>query len=592
MKQRIFVTSLATVTACIVLGFFFSRFVLPVSAENGTTETKSAGNYDISSDYLTPQQFKQEGDKDDTESFRRMFAAAYAAYNDIDYPENSPAVPWRRCKPIYIPSGKYRISGSIVDEDLTTDGGHKVRNAMFEVFGAGRESTIIQFIGNGETLFNDHITSSSDTSVIFAFSTFRDIGFDGKGADESQKNTFMYLASSNKNSNGVSTNGAQRLQFLSCGFSHFKKILECAEGASQMLSEITFSYCRINDCGKRDPNNTSHVLEPCDLFTLTCPQGVNWRFDYTDIESIYGNVFHFKGAGSVMLNGGSVVVKSGDLKAETVSAFNFDYADGSGHGSDSGNAPQVFCNGTRFEIWENASLLKVKNNCKSFPAVTFRSCNLNATTVSDDNLLVINGGVDALFEDCFGCSTIAISGQVPTSPMVLPTITFRDCSDLNVDNLVAKSSVKGTLETGNYNNTNNVRIIVDDSYDFYLYNQGYVHTVTKLNECRQQVNLSGKDGYDLFNLENDKTFEAKPYGFVKYVEVTVPKQNISGEATLRLYETAGETRKQIGEDIKIMFDSSRTHMIVINDYIENLEAVFTWPYSKKGASMNMTIVKY
>ena len=590
MKQKIFITSLATVTACIVLGFIFSRFALPVSAENGTDETKgtSTSDFDISSDYLTPQQFKQEGDKDDTASFRRMFAAAY----DGGSKGVSPSVPWICCKPIYIPSGTYYISGPIVADKITVDEKEiKIRSAMFEVFGAGRESTIIRFTANGGVLFDDHINDTNDYGVVFSFSTFRDIGFDGKGADESQKNTFMYLASSNPK-DGVSSNGAQRLQFLSCGFSHFNKILECAEGASQMLSEITFSYCRINDCGKGKKDQS------CDLFTLTCPQGVNWRFDYTDIETIYGNVFHFKGAGSVMLNGGSVVVKSGDLGLEKVSAFNFDYADGNGHGSDSGNAPQVFCNGTRFEIWEDASLLKVKNNCKNFPAVTFRSCNLNATTKSKDNLFVIYGGVDALFEDCVGCSTIAISGKVPTSQMVLPTITFRDCSDLDVDKLVEESSVTGTQDyTGEYiyNNSNNVRIIVDDSYDFYLYNKNYIHTVARLNECRQQVNLSGVNGYDKFALSDTSPaspFSVKPYGFVKYVELTVPNHNISGTATLKLYKTVDGKQSQIGEDVMIDFNSSQTHIIAVNDYADVIEAVFIRKGAQINANMNMTIVKY
>lgn len=594
MKQRIFVTSLATVTACIVLGFIFSRFVLPVSAENGTDETKGTSNFDISSDYLTPQQFKQEGDKDDTESFRRMFAAAYLeGYNKLPAFNH-----WVRCKPIYIPCGTYYISDTILDGSLTTNivdenTNYKIRHAKFEVFGAGRESSLIVCTAQGGVLFKDYIEDSSDHGVVFGFSTFRDIGFDGKkGKDDPHTNTFMYMAASNPK-DGVSSDGAQRLQFLSCAFRHFNKILECQTKAKQMLSEITFSYCRINDCGQ--------VGNACQLFTLTDPQAVNWRFDYTDIESIEGDVFYFNGATAITLNGGSVIIKSGHV-------FNFEFYSDDANGPGYGNSPQVLCDGTRFEIWNEASLLRTTSQHFDYPKVTFRSCVLNATNINEKanppvyatpNLFVIEGNIDALFEDCFSCHEMRIAGGVASDSKhyYQPKLTFRDCSDINIDNLVEKSTWVGDCDAAHFLENKNVRIIVDDSYDFYLYkknNENYVHTISGLNECRQQVELGGKEGYTKFDLNKDKikTFTVKPYGFVKYVELAVPKQNVSGEATLRLYETAGGTRKQIGEDVKITFDSSRTHMIVINDYVENLEAEFSYDSSKIGASMNMTIVKY
>ena len=96
MKQKIFVTSMAVLTACIVLGLIFSRHVLPVSADDGVTI------FDVSSDYLTPQQFKAVGDgeHDDTEAFRQLFAAAY----DQAYQISGGLY---HCKAIYIPSGNY-----------------------------------------------------------------------------------------------------------------------------------------------------------------------------------------------------------------------------------------------------------------------------------------------------------------------------------------------------------------------------------------------------------------------------------------------------------------------------------------------------
>ena len=572
MKQKIIVTSMAVLTACIVLGLIFSRHVLPVSADDGVTI------FDVSSDYLTPQQFKAVGDgeHDDTEAFRQMFAAAYKEHSKLP----SPPTQWFRCKPIYIPCGTYKITGSIVDESLMT-GDEKVRYAKFEVFGAGRESTKIKLIGKNKVLFNNQISTTTDTKVVFGFSTFRDIGFEG---DDDQTNTFMTMAASNLNSDGISTDGVQRLQFLNCGFYHFNKILECRDDATQMLSEITFSYCKISDCG-----TTGNA---CKLFTLTDPQAVNWRFDYTDIESINGDIFYFKGATAVTLNGGSVIIHSGNV-------FNFEFGlNETTHGPGYGNSPQVLCDGTRFEIWNSSSLIKTTSKHKGYPKATFRSCVLNATYYDmkqghkpTSNLFVIEGGIDALFDDCVACHEMRISGTMNNlSKDLQPTLTFRDCTDINVDNLVAGSSYKGLYDENHYMDTNNVRIIVDDSYDFYLYNNSFVHTVSGLNECRQRVKLGS--GYNSFDLESGTTVVAKPYGFVKYVELTVPKQNISGDVTLSLYETANGAHKKIGEDIKLTFESNHTHVIVVNDYVEQLQAEFSCSFNKKPASMNMTIVKY
>ena len=62
--------------------------------------------------------------------------------------------------------------------------------------------------------------------------------------------------------------GTQRMQFLSCGFGAFKHILFCVE-SNNMLSEITFSYCKIANCGNDDNR--------CQLFVLNNPEAVNWR---------------------------------------------------------------------------------------------------------------------------------------------------------------------------------------------------------------------------------------------------------------------------------------------------------------------------
>ncbi|MBP0978345.1 MAG: DUF4214 domain-containing protein, partial [Oscillospiraceae bacterium] len=65
---------------------------------------------------LTPQDFNAAGDgkTDDTKAFRKMFEAAIGNSYKVDQTKG-----WQHCQSIYIPSGKYLISGSIFDENLT-----------------------------------------------------------------------------------------------------------------------------------------------------------------------------------------------------------------------------------------------------------------------------------------------------------------------------------------------------------------------------------------------------------------------------------------------------------------------------------------
>ena len=113
---------------------------------------------DAEGDYLTPQQFGAVGDgmTDDTKAFRKLFKAAFEqGQENIKDPDDT----WVHCKAIYIPSGTYYVSDTIVDHDLGTI------SAMFEVSGAGRECTKI--ICGGDVTFDDQ--------NVFGFTTFRDI---------------------------------------------------------------------------------------------------------------------------------------------------------------------------------------------------------------------------------------------------------------------------------------------------------------------------------------------------------------------------------------------------------------------------------
>ena len=554
-------------------------------------------SFDISKDYLTPQQFGAKGDgvTDDSSAFREMFAAAYAASLN----QSS----WRRCKTIYIPSGIYLINKPIIDESLTTKSGEKVRYAMFEVCGAGRENTMLKLGANCEVMFDNQISDKNDPRVIFGFTTFRNIGFDGSN----DKHTFMNLRDGNKVLDSSSpyynkkVDGPQRLQFLSCSFSNWAEILNCLP-STIMLSEFTFAYCKISNCGEATKDSNGELTNPCHLFILDDAQAVNWRFIATDIEDFCGDAFYFERATGICLIGGSIIPNHSNGKG-TEFDFNYDTID-KRNSAGRGNSPQILCYGTRFEIWKEDTLVKSVSVNHGQPYISFQSCIINATDQAPKNLFVVDGAIDAYFHNCFGCDMIRINGDcTKTAHMYMPKFTFMNCPDMNVDYLVKNSDIKGTK--GALLGTNNCRIIVDDTYDFYLYNNGYLHTLTELNECRQTVNLTWRQDPDTkeynyshfnhFGITNGLTIPAKPYGYVKYIELNVlNEENFNGEITLKLYDknTSG-TRRQLGEDVKLSFDSNKTHIIYINDFVDDLEIVFSHSYSTNpNVSMNMQIVKY
>ena len=521
---------------------------------------------DIISEYLTPQDFGADGGieitedmteylspldfgavgngkKDDTEAFRKLFKAAYDAgpYSDS----------WRHTKAIYIPSGTYLITGTIIDKDLD------VNAAMFEVVGAGRESTSIKF--TADVLF--------DNQMIFGFTTFSGIEFEGNN-----KNSVM-----NIKDNGF---GVQRLQFSSCSFQHCNKIINCLD-SDVMLSEITFSFCKISNCGSES--------NPCQLFVLNCQQAVNWRFIYTDIESFIGDAFYYTKGASVCIIGGSIIPHAGN-----VFFFDFNTSDRANSSGES-NAPQALCIASRFEIRGTSSLIKTTCIKKNGVKASFKSCNLGTASNTSPNFIVMNGAANILFENCYEVRNIIINGNFSTSGYISPKINFVNCSDVNVDYLAEKSTIVNAISSLGMNNC---RITVDDTYDFYLRNnkvsdpndprENYFHTVAELHECRQYVKF---DESDYVTISNGKTYATKPFGFVKYVELTVPKNETYGNkypVTLTLYDKG----TQIGEPIQLTFGATKIYKIEINDYVEELQAVFTHSLSlDPRIGMNMEIVK-
>ena len=521
-------------------------------------------------DYLTPQDFGAKGDgiTNDTEAFKKMFQAAYDAA--------PPSSSWIHAKSIFIPSGSYLITDTLIDEKSN------MRYAMFEVNGAGRESTTIKF--TAKVLFDNQVQDRSDETKdkpIFSFTTFRGIEFDGNNT-----NTFM-----NVNDNPASLDGAQRLQFISCSFQHCNRIINCVE-SRLMLSEITFAYCKIANCGTEQT--------PCKLFILTCPQAVNWRFIYTDIEAFRGDAFYYAKGTSISIVGGSIIPLSGNV-------FNLDL-DPQEKAATAGpsNAPHVLCIGARFEIRNASTLLRTTAFSRNTAVASFKYCNLGTSSNNSNNYLVLNGAINASFENCYECGNLKINGNFYTEGLITPKLRFTNCGDLNVKNIFKYAAVTDAKDGLGQNNCH---ITIDDTYDFYLINNknynpndpnspkgDYFHTITELSECTQTVKL---DESDYVTLNNGKSFKTNPYGFVEYVEVTVPKDDTYANkppVTLTLFDSGRLTDNKptrLGNPIQISFDSSAVYRIDVFDYVDELQAVFTHSMpSDPHVTMNMKIVKY
>ena len=511
--------------------------------------------HDDAIDYLTPQMFDAKGDgkTDDTEAFRKLFQEAYKqGFNTRQGSDPG----WRHCKAIFIPSGKYIIKGAVLSPESALP-----TAPMFEVSGAGRESTTINFIGS-DVLF--------DNQNVFGFTTFRDIEFKG-----TNKNTFMNF----KNTHGSDI--AQRLQFISCSFVNWNKIIKCIY-CDQMLSEVTFAYCKISDCGTVD--------NPCTLFTFSCTQALNWRFDFTDIESFHGDAFYYTQGTSVCIIGGSIIPLSGNV-------VNFDLptaAQAGGAGPE--NAYHALFYGSRFEIrdWDDtiplekrSCLVRTNTASPNTASVKFDSCCCCTISNNSPNFMVINGSILADFNNCYDLYNVRMNGDVTKNGWYNPRVRFTGCPDLNVQYMVNNSTIIN--RQGEEFDKNCVRVMVDDSYDFYMGNKTYVKTVSGLDLCKQTVKLSD---YKKVTLSNNKTVEIKnPFGYVKTADITVLKDDTYGDnypVKMAIYKGS----KKINE-VTLKFGNNDSYSIPIEDFGDDLKIVFTHSNSKNPVvDMNVSLIKY
>ena len=544
------------------------------TSENGTIEKPSEDSTDAlvekenAPGYITPQEYGAVANdgKDDSDAFRKMILDAYLkSYNASDDG-------YKHCMAIYIPEGVYDIEKTLIDEkpfyNSATGKNVYIRYGMFDISGAGSDKTTIRF--SSDILFDDSISEANkggqNDKPPFGFTTFRDIKFEGNN-----KNTFMTI-----DDNKSRLDGAQRLQFISCEYTACNKILY-AYDSDIMLSEITFSYCNIHDCGNKD--------NPCQLFITNNPQAVDWRFIDTDIVSFIGEAFHYEKGTGVRLFGGSVIPTSGIV-------FNFAIPDKNKQHTGPGNSPQISCNGTKFVINESSTLLRKRENSLDNVIARFKACELGTDESVSDSFLDINGAINIMFEECSGCDDVRIAGDVgvtdvyPNGKFIKPVINFKNCSDLDVDNLVKNSII--TNSDGDSFILNSCHVTVDSTYDFYIKDSKYIQTVRGLSECRQPMKIS-----------QGQAEAVKPYGFVKSVDIKVPDDNTFNNDhtfTITLFDKGKLDKNgnptQIGTML-IQPKPNESYSVPVKDYVDELQVVFTKTSDKIVLDkMSMNIVKY
>lgn len=314
---------------------------------------------------------------------------------------------WREPLKIKIPTGKFKITNTIINSTSDVSGGRFV----FE--GEGFQNTIISFEPSSEKFLFDNID-------IFGFTTFSNISF-----ISNEEGKFM-------NAQVETSGNAQSIIFSDCLFEKFKTILDVS--GNIMMSEVTFRNCKIL-------GGESEAV----LFKLNNPQAVNWRFYSTEIESIIGTVFDFYAGSTISYFQGSII---GNNNPNTVIFKVNSAADPNFFGA--GNSPNLQMYGVRFELRGDTKLIKIENPNVDFSA-KFDNCgmggfNLNSSTYTVD----LNGKGNFIFDNCTNYGNFKFKHEINNANSYLnPTkIKFiNTCPDLN---LIDNGLCNEVVNTGGY----------------------------------------------------------------------------------------------------------------------------------------------
>ena len=498
---------------------------------------------------LTPAKYAEigNGSTDCTQTFRNLFKAAYDAgtvSNGI-----------RRAKPIYIPSGYYRVHDSIIDASMN------ISNCVFEIYGSGRESTRITFDKDG-SLFDASACSP------FVLTTFSDIGFIGN-----TNNTFLRLTEKDLTST-IKKAELQKIRFVSCGFSSWKNILY-SEKSVGMISEIDFDYCKVAGCGTTSNNCKIFVLDDKKVLKVNC-----W---YTDIESFNGDCFYYRSGAIVHMTGGSIIPLTGNV-------FNFDFTDSSRNiSAGSKTTSHLICENARFEIRNTSSCVKTTSISQGYPIAYFRNAEVETISNSSPNVLIMNGAGDIIFQDCTDASKLTITSNITSSSALKPRVRLYNCIDVTAYDVVTSAKV-----TNPSSDSNCVRVTIDDNYDFYLKNNSgsvppYLHNATGLKVCRHVVKL---DDFD-FVYSTAHSYSAIPYGYVRYAELTVAENTTYKGKTVNVTLKDKNSGQKIAEQV-VTLGAGKTYKFDINKDVDAMEVVLQQSFSTAqpvSIKMNLQLVK-
>ena len=462
---------------------------------------------------------------DDSNIIRTALAYIYRA---------EPQKGWRHCRTIYFPHGKYLISKSLVDTNLSIYGG------SFKFKGDGQFSSVIRCSETVDVIF--------DNNQMFGFTTFEDMQFLGY----EHQTIFMNFV-------GGGPGNAQSLRINKCTFNSFKTII--ATSGETMCSEVTFFECKISSCG------TS--ANQCELFILNNSQAVNWRFYSTDIESFNGILFNYKKGCNISWYQGSCIPQGNSIVINGTSAsYNF---------FGGGNRPNLIMHGVRFEMRDNSCLLK-KGYSKALFTLIFHDCGMGGaniptnTTVKTINL--DDGGSQLYFYNCYNLKNYSISSDVNLDGHTSTTdiLKFKDCG--------FEEPIQSVIDRSDFHYTGTAigflcKIIVNDvAYwpkpGIYQYVAGSTFTERIIQNAASDLGIVVRNN-NVGNIQ-EKTYYIN--SFISHVKVRNLMRTAYGSAakfTLKFYDDNNNLLGTVNEPIQ----SNKYNEIYVGKYVKNLKMTST-----------------
>lgn len=329
---------------------------------------KGSKYYKLVSDTYNVREFGAVGDgiADDTAAFNLAIQSSYKNRKPYGLFGG-----WKNNITIKIPPGKYKIT-----DTLNTAG---LPFSRFKIEGDSYNNTSIIFAPTSEKWLLDN-------NQQFGFSTFQ--------------NFEIYFGTNAKFLNlvGGGSAAAQGIVFNNVRFHNPKTVIEAT--GNSMSSEVTFRDCRIIG------GNTNQ-----ELFILSNPQAVNWRFFGTDIESFTGTLIQFKGGGGLInFYHGSIISDNGKIIHVP--------ADASESGFGTANAPHASFFGAKFELHGNTKLVHIEHASVQL-YLNWYSCGMGMFNLTPGYEFFTIKGMGAFnFNSCYGWGSFVARHSINGSEVI------------------------------------------------------------------------------------------------------------------------------------------------------------------------------